>query len=426
MSNTPGGKKPSLRYPIGFWNYPSVERTPLSQVESWKRAGITCNQTPFFSYEKGNNPADMTAMLDEMQKAGMRAFVCVHELDFHRFLQDPEAFRPVFERAYADFGHHPATYGFYIGDEPISGQEFAACVRAYRIMRETAPELTPLLNFNPYWEGMENDLLGGESFDTWIDRFVRESGCPLICYDCYCQMNPGDEGINMYFRNLNRYVGAADRNGVMVWNTLLSCGHFRYRVPNEDDIRWQLSTTVASGCDGILWFLWYGTNASNNYRGAPIDELGEESATYSAIRRVQILFHRRYGALMNRLHHEKTYHFCKAYGGYPIYSTYDLPHLRKAVSDHGLPGIISSFTDDEGNRYLVLVNNSQSESGLFWMIFDGGVKQIHRYWNRGDEMCDVDFIASHHDAHYGDDGHTARIGLWLAPGQMEVFRVSYD
>ena len=96
----------------------------------------------------------------------------------------------------------------------------------------------------------------------------------------------------------------------------------------------------------------YGQNLTNNYRGAPIDELGEESATYAAIRRVQLLFHRRYGTLMNRLRHEKTYHFCKAYGGYPLYSTYDLPHLRKAVSDHGLPGIVSSFTDEEGNRYF--------------------------------------------------------------------------
>lgn len=425
MSNLPCEKKPSFRYPIGFWNYLSVQVTPVSQVESWKRAGITCNQTPFFSYGS-HDPADMVAMLDEMHRAGMRAFVCVSDLDFHRFLQDPEAFRPVFARAYADFGRHPATYGFFIGDEPLNGQEFSACVRAYQIMREIAPELTPLLNFNPYWEGMENDLLGGEAFDAWIDRFVRESGCPLICYDCYSQMNPGDEGINMYFRNLNRYVGAAERNGVMVWNTLLSCGHFRYRVPDEDDIRWQLSTTVASGCDGILWFLWYGQNLTNNYRGAPIDELGEESATYAAIRRVQLLFHRRYGTLMNRLRHEKTYHFCKAYGGYPLYSTYDLPHLRKAVSDHGLPGIVSSFTDEEGNRYLVLVNNSPRESGLFWLIFDGGVRQVHRYWDRNGEMCDMDFIASHHDAHYGDDGNTARIGLWLAPGQMEVLRVSYD
>ena len=49
MGNLPCEKKPSFRYPIGFWNYPSVQVTPVSQVESWKRAGITCNQTPFFS-----------------------------------------------------------------------------------------------------------------------------------------------------------------------------------------------------------------------------------------------------------------------------------------------------------------------------------------------------------------------------------------
>ena len=59
-------------------------------------------------------------------------------------------------------------------------------------------------------------------------------------------------------------------------------------------------------------------------------------------------------------------------------------------------------------------------------LVDGGVRQVHRYWDRNGEMCDMDFIASHHDANYGDDGNTARIGLWLAPGQMEVLRVSYD
>ena len=74
MSNLPCEKKPSFRYPIGFWNYPSVQVTPVSQVESWKRAGITCNQTPFFSYGS-HDPADMVAMLDEMHRAGMRAFV---------------------------------------------------------------------------------------------------------------------------------------------------------------------------------------------------------------------------------------------------------------------------------------------------------------------------------------------------------------
>ena len=34
------------KYPIGFWNYPSVTTTPVSEVARWDNCGITCNQTP--------------------------------------------------------------------------------------------------------------------------------------------------------------------------------------------------------------------------------------------------------------------------------------------------------------------------------------------------------------------------------------------
>ena len=34
------------QYPIGFWNYPSVTTTPVSDVARWANCGITCNQTP--------------------------------------------------------------------------------------------------------------------------------------------------------------------------------------------------------------------------------------------------------------------------------------------------------------------------------------------------------------------------------------------
>lgn len=410
------------KYPIGFWNYPSVTTTPVSEVARWQNCGITCNQTPTFSY-KHHDPALLTAFLDEMHKHDMKAFLFINDLDFRNFVGRHEDFRAVFERAYADFGHHPATLGFFIGDEPLHKPEFDACVAAYNIMREVAPELTPLLNFNPYWMGIETDFLGGKPFGEWLDNFIDASGCPLICYDCYWQMNPEEDGTNMYFLNLNQYTSAAKRKNIKVWNTLLSVGHFRYRVPSEDDLRWQLSTTVASGCNGILWFLYYGQNNRNNYRGAPVDELGEESATYAAMRRVQLIFHRRYGDLMTALRHVKTWHFCKAYGNYPLYTTYEISHLRKTESVHGLPGIVSTFRDAEGHEYLVLVNNSPKESGLFQLILDPGVTRFDRYWDGG---APINFITSHHDAIYAaHDSHTVA-GFWLAPGQMEVFRIEFD
>ena len=410
------------QYPIGFWNYPNVETTPISDVARWDNCGITCNQTPTFSY-RHHDPALVTAFLDEMHKHGMKAFVVVNDLQFRCFTEDPEAFRAVYERAYADFGHHPATLGFFIGDEPLQPAEFKACVRAYQIMREISPELTPLLNFNPYWLGIETDFLGGQRFEDWLDNFIDASQCPLICYDCYWQMNPEEEGTNMYFLNLNKYTSAGKRKGVKVWNTLLSVGHFRYRVPTEDDLRWQLSTTVASGCDGILWFYYYGQNNGNNYRGAPIDELGEESETYTRMRRVQKIFHRRYGEMIMKLNHGKTWHFQKAYGDYPLYMSYDIPRLRKMESAHGIPGIVSTFYDENGEQYLCLCNNSPFESGLFSFIFDPGVTSCTRYWDNGRE---INFKVSHHDAVYQEHSSFTKIGVYLAPGQMEIFKVGYE
>ena len=200
-------------------------------------------------------------------------------------------------------------------------------------------------------------------------------------------------------------------------------GHFRYRVPSEDDLRWQLSTTVASGCDGILWFYYYGNNNGNNYRGAPIDELGEESETYTRMRRVQKLFHRRYGEMITRMKHGKTWHFQKAYGDYPLYMTYEIPRLRKMESAHGIPGIVSTFYDENGEIYLCLCNNSPFESGLFSFVFDPGVTSCTRYWDNGRE---IDFIRSHHDAIYEAHASFTKIGVFLAPGQMEIFKVGFE
>lgn len=408
-------------FPIGFWNYPNVSQTPVSDVSSWERAGITCNQTPYFDYGR-NRPEEMIAVLDEMYARHIRAVVCINDLNFYHFVDDPEAFRAVFARALADFGNHPAVWAWFIGDEPSGDKTIAACVRCMEIIREDDPRHIPFLNFLPYWRTFDRDVLGGRNFDEWIDEFIQKSGCPLICYDCYAQMNPGEEGWDMYFLNLNKYVGAAERNGVKLWNTLLSCGHFRYRVPSEDDLRWQVSTAVASGCNGLLWFLWYGQRNQNNYRGSPVDELGEESETYRALRRVQLLFHRRYGNLLTTLTHVSTYHYVKTYGDYTEYTPFAVPHLQKVTSVHGLPGIVSHFRDAEGRDYVAVVNNTPFESGLHQLEFDGSPKRIWRYWdgNKPD-----DFILYHHDASYSADGTRATVGVWLAPGQMEIFRVEY-
>ncbi len=408
------------KFPIGFWNYPSVRNLPISQVERWQNCGMTCTQTPNFSYEE-HETSVLRGFLDEMHRCEMKAIVVIRELDFHKYVDNIDGYRAMFERANADFGSHPAVFGFFVGDEPTSAAEMDACKKAYKIAREINPSLTPMLNLHSYDNSIKSADLGGKSFNLWLDDFIDEIECPLISYDCYTQMNPEEEGTDRYFYNLNIYTSAAKRKTFELWTTLLSVGHFRYRPPTEDDLRWQISTAVASGCTGILWFLYYGSLTMNNYRGAPIDELGEESDTYKYLRRVQLIFHRRYGAVMATLKHRKTWHFYKSYGEYPMYSDGGIQNLMCCESEHKIPGIVSSFSDEAGNEYIVLVNNSKTESDLFSLTFKGKLCRCDRYWDYGI----VDFLSYHHDALFEASSDTTTVGFYLAPGQMELLRVDF-
>jgi len=406
------------KFPIGFWNYPNINSYGPEEVTRWTKCGMTLNQSPRFDYAK-NTKEQMLALLDECERQGMKLMLCIAGIEYRDALKDIDALRKTYIRAYEDFGKHPATYGFFVGDEPVGREENQACIDAYKIYREISPELTPFLNFNTYYPGFEEDILGGQNFTEWGKKFTEESGCSIICYDCYHQMNPGTEGLDSYFLNLKMYADMANAAGIELWTTLLSTAHYRYRVPSEDDLRWQLNTAVASGCRGILWFLFYG-GFNNNYRVAPIDEFGEESETYRYLTRVQKRFHVMHGDLLYSLKHKKAYHFEKCYGTVDPFPQNTHKFIKRMNSVDKLPGILSFFEDDKGREYAVLVNNSPFESGRFEFVLDKSVKKIWRIEFNGTN--EVDFAAFHHDALYHEEYEGIFAGVWMAPGQMEIFR----
>lgn len=273
----------TTKYPIGFWNYTSTGELGPEAVKDWAELGMTMANSP--EYWEGCDKNAMLAILDECEKYGIRVIVCDHRARWGGASKDPAAYEKQFRAAYEDFGHHPAVIGFHVGDEPWRKESFADCIAAHNIQLKVAPELTPHLNFLPYWDGQE-DGLGYETFAAWAEDMVKKSDLRILCYDCYVQMNPGGEGVDQYFKNLRKFSEAADAAGIVPWTTLLSVGHFRYRCPSEDDLRWQLNTAVASGMKGILWFFVYMRTPMSNYRLAPIDEFGERTETYAWMSRV--------------------------------------------------------------------------------------------------------------------------------------------
>jgi len=285
----------------------------------------------------------------------------------------------------------------------------------HRTQKEIAPELHPFANLLAFFPGIEARA-GTDTWPNYLDEFSKESNADLISYDCYAQMNPGQAGWENYFENLRLYREAALRNGIPFWNTVPSVGHFNYRCPNYDELRWQFNTTVASGAHGVLWFFYYMRQPHADYRLSPVDEHWDRTQTYYDIRRIQKSFHRFYGDLFTRLVCTKVMFSPTAYGGGERFSADD---LVCRVLPETAPALVSELADDHGRRYVMLVNLSMTESHQVGLTFPGDKVRVFSWDWGGHEYEGSAYCQSGSSR----DEHGLTIHHFLAPGQEAVYRV---
>ncbi len=405
------------QFPIGFWNYGGINNQGPRDVRDWADLGMSLCMTP--SFHADDDPQKMLSLLDACEAHNIRVIVRNAGTLWADASVTPAAYEERFRTAYDRFGHHPAVFGFHVGDEPLDDKAFADATAAYQIQKRVAPELTPFLNFNPYWHGIE-DLLHCTDFPTWLSDFAKNAGIPLLSYDMYGQMAPQPSGVEDYFNNLRLFSAAAEKAGADLWTTMLSVGHYHYRVPNEDDFRWQLNTAVASGVKGVMWFVVYAVNISN-YRMAPFDEFGEKTATFEYLSRVNRHFLHQFGDFFLSAKRLSTTHYKQAFGGYPLFEAGKTDaQLTEITTEYGdLPAIVSFFEKD-GKRYVALVNNSQKESALFHPHFSktAGVREVTKLTWDG-TFRDLRYNPS--DVDFKETETEFILDSWLAPGQLDLY-----
>ena len=401
--------KISDRYQIGFWNYSPASEQGAADVADWEKLGMTFVMSP--QYNPKTDAAKLREVLDACAEKNIAVILNDPRARWGGAATDTENYRAKYAAALRDFGSHPAVRGFHVGDEPNSDAAFADAQKAMEIQSEMAPNLLPHLNYLPFWGGQE------QTFAREM-KLAEEAKAGVLCYDCYSQMNPGDDGVNLYYRNLRMFAEEAEKRNIAPWTTLLCIGHFRYRVTKEDDLRWQLSTAAACGMKGILWFYLY-CIAKSNYRSAPFDVFGEKTETFGYLSRVNRMFLHQFGDFFANAVREATYMVGKSYGGYPLFENgkTDVTVLE-VQSRHNLPALISFFTLN-GKRYAVLVNNSPFESGQFGLVLPKAATFKRLSWDGEWE----DLRTHHHDALYSEAETTVLGGDWLAPGQMQVYEI---
>lgn len=399
------------KFPMGFWNCYNygIDGMTEKEIADMAACGMTLTMSPETSHEL---KVETLRALDLCEKYGIQLILSDKRSHWTNIRKGEDVYRAGMREAYEDFGKHPAVFGFYIGDEP-SADQIDDSAKAYSIALEEGPGLVPYLNMLP-------DNIGN------CRKFINNSGCNLLSYDRYTQMLPESWGVSGFVGDMVSYKKLADEMDVSLLSIMLSTGHYCYRVPSYDDLRWQLGVALACGSNAVFWFTYYTPARYNNYRLGPITEFGVKTPVYYSLQDIQLYFNKYYSEIFNHSDFRAVNYIVKEYPPIEPFRNYASPFAEKAhvldvFSEIATPGLVT-FLDGrdmyEGKHYVMVTNNTWDKTDLFHVTFPKDVKHIYRVYANEE----VDFLAEHSDARVEPGEDHIDCCVYLAPGQFNIFR----
>lgn len=321
---------PQAFFPLMAWNSPPNDPAVLKKMRD---CGLTV---------AGFVHPDA---LDNCHAAGLKAIVSDDRLSNYDWKSvDPAKARANVSEVVKQVRNHPAVYGYYLRDEP-SAELFKGLAVVSDLIKELHPGAWPYINLFPNYA--EPWQLGTPDYQTHLDKFVETCKPTVLSYDHYALYNGGGV-LDRYFLNLEQMRNQAARHNVPFWNIVLSVAHFDYRELSAADMRFEVYTSLAHGARGIAYFTYFAPQVGN-YRMAPIDQFGNETATWRYMQNVNLQVARLAPTLL-KLKSDRVYHFGKVPKGC---SAPDDQSLVKAVAG---PILVGDFTHEDGTRYVLCVN----------------------------------------------------------------------
>jgi len=243
----------------------SAQDAERRQDEAW-RVG-----TPIVTYWAG--PAMTDAVARQMAEGGFNLVWCTEqELDVAQrhglraqlrdgllspaALDDP-ARRGKLDALVARVRNHPALYSYFITDEP-NAAEFPGLGKLVAYLRERDPAHLAYINLYPTYANNQQLGTKGDTVTAYrehLRQYVEVVKPSLVSYDHYQFATGGD--LDGYFLNLAMIRRAAQDAGVPFLNIVQACSWTpSRRVPNGDEMRYLLYTTLAYGGQGISYYVY--------------------------------------------------------------------------------------------------------------------------------------------------------------------------
>jgi hypothetical protein len=287
------------------------------------------------------------SQLDAVRDAGMRAIVTdARTRDYDWAKVDAAVARKNVESLIAETKDHPAVLGYHLRDEPQASW-FDGLEKVASVVRELAPGKWPYINLFPNYADLSQ--LGTKDYETYVAQFVATCKPPILSYDHYALLDDGSLRAS-YWQNLEQMRAAALKAKLPFWNIVLASPHFNYREVTPADFRFQAYSTLAYGGRGIAYFTYF-TPKVGSYRAGPIDQFGNETPTWGALRSVNLQIAELAPTVL-KLTSDRVYHF----GELPV-GTRGLDEGSLLVADAGNGNFMAGdFTHADGSRWVMIVN----------------------------------------------------------------------
>lgn len=324
--------------------------------------------------------------------------------------------------------------GYYIKDEP-SASQFQATKDAFMQYYEMDSSRRPFVNLYPNYAG--STALGGSYSDyvnNWVDTVGAEN-MEYLYYDHY--PFTGTETVrSSYFSDIETIRKVAYANGRMKTGGFSQTGWWSgMRKPNADEARWNLNTFVVYGFKSISHFCWVSPKqvpleeGGEDMRDHVIDQYGNKTELYDPM--VQYNWQiRQLGDLLMGIDCAHAYHS----GAEIAEGTEKLPKsFFIQPEDKTSNYIISLFNSkDDSERYIMIMNNSTSESkqGKFTIDASAGVTSLTKYSTTidGDNLPDPTNL----DATLGSlkeetvSVSNGYIEEEFLPGEVKIYKLNGD
>ncbi|WP_217592215.1 hypothetical protein [Cohnella sp. GbtcB17] len=227
-----------------------------------------------------------------------------------------------------------------------------------------------------FWYTVNQNVKEG-SYEDYVYRWVSQRP-DVLAFDHYPFLQSGFS--DLYYENLEIIRRQSQIGGIDFWSYIQAVGYTpaNIKAPTQNEMRYQIYTNLAYGAKGIIYFTYMtpGSYGETGFHDGLVALDGTKNASYNwaANLNAEVL---KLGPTLMKLKSNAVYHT----GSLPN-ATQALPDdMFWQVTDASKPTIVSTFTGDNGVKYVMVVNRDTSNARTltFSLPFKpGSVKEVSK------------------------------------------------